>query len=76
MFTDDEAPRRERRGKGEGMKVVLYMDVYPGQKTFFANSEASAKLAGSRRYRFEVEIHDPLEVDANAVVLESSEVDK
>jgi len=58
------------------MRIILYMDVYKGVKTFFATSEPYAKPEGARRYRFEIEIHDPFEVDASAVVLESSEVDK
>ena len=59
------------------MKIPLYMDIYPGQKSCFcAMSEVGAKIDGTKRFRILVEIPDPLEVDNDAPIIEQSEVDK
>lgn len=59
------------------MKIVMYVDIYKGQSDYFcATSKPSTKIDGAKRYRFAIEIPDPLEVDADAVVDErTKEVD-
>ncbi|MEH6812938.1 MAG: hypothetical protein V7677_10460 [Motiliproteus sp.] len=63
------------------MKIDFYTDVYPGvvPGNLFASQSPGAKSDGSKRYRISVTIPDHAftgEVDGQAVVEETKEVDK
>lgn len=53
------------------LKIILYLDLYPGQDMKYAMAVANptAKLDSFTRYRLTVELPDPARPDADAEVL-------